>query len=130
MALGIIKETRLKYNLRGWNTHLEELAGYCEDEIAPISAQESPLREISSNYVRLGELKGLSVRKKYENLIKPDSKAEKYASISKSTTLKENSYSSSKLLVQGQSNSRKPSHTFMMVEGFSTLNSELLSKRR
>ena len=106
------------------------MAGYCEDEIAPISAQESPLREISSNYVRLGELKGLSVRKKYENLIKPDSKAEKYASISKSTTLKENSYSSSKLLVQGQSNSRKPSHTFMMVEGFSTLNSDLLSKRR
>jgi hypothetical protein len=29
LALGIIKETRLKYNLRGWNVHLEELAGYC-----------------------------------------------------------------------------------------------------
>jgi len=26
---------------------------------------ESPLREISSNQTRLGELKGLSVRKKY-----------------------------------------------------------------
>ncbi len=99
-----------------------------------MSAQESPLREISSNYVRLGELKGLSVRKKYENLIKGEKekgdKGEKYASISKSTTLKENSYSSSKLLIHGQPNSRKPSHHFMMVEGFSTLNSELLSKRR
>jgi len=109
------------------------LAGYCEDEITAMTPTESPLKEISSNHTRLGELKGLSVRKKYENLIKHDAKptVEKYVSISKSTTLKENSYSSSKLLLhQGQSNSRKPSQTFMMVEGFSTLNSDLLSKRR
>jgi hypothetical protein len=66
-------------------------------------------------------------------LIKHENKPtiEKYTSISKSTTLKENSYSTSKLLLHhGQSNSRKPSHNFMMVEGFSTLNSDLLSKRR
>jgi hypothetical protein len=132
LALGIIKEVRQKYNLKGWNTHLEELAGYCEDEIMAISPHESPLKEISTNHLKLAELKGLSVRKKYENLIKHEPKptVEKYASISKSTTLKENSYSTSKLLLhQGQSN-RKPSHNFMMVEGFSTLNSELLSKRR
>lgn len=84
--------------------------------------------------MKLGELKGVGVgRKKYENLIKQDNKPtiEKFSSISKSTALKENSYSTSKLLLQqGQSNSRKPSQNLMMVEGFSTLNSELLSKRR
>lgn len=31
LALGIVKEIRQKYNLKGWNAHLEELAGYCED---------------------------------------------------------------------------------------------------
>lgn len=85
-----------------------------------ISSHESPLREISSNHVRLGELKGASVRKKYENLInKPALALDKYTSISKSTTLKENSYSTSKLLAQG--NTRKPSHNFLN-EGLSALN--------
>lgn len=108
LALGIIKEIRQKYNLKGWNVHLEELAGYCEDEIIAISPHESPLREISSNYMK-GEVKGL--RKKYEQLIRLDKPImeSKYASISKSTTLKENSCSSASKLIL-QSNSRKPSN--------------------
>lgn len=28
LALGIIKEIRLKYNLKGWNEHLEILTEY------------------------------------------------------------------------------------------------------
>jgi hypothetical protein len=89
LALGIIKEIRHKYNLKSWNEHLEGLSGYSEEEIIAISAHESPLREITSNYIKLGELKGASVRKKYENLIKHDKPIlEKYTSTSKTTALK------------------------------------------
>jgi hypothetical protein len=79
--------------------------------------------------MKLIDLKGLQPRKKYENLSKPEkSTIDKYTSVSKCTTLKENSYSSSKLVLPP--NTRKPSHNFLMVEGFSSINSELLSRRR
>ena len=90
------------------------------------------MKEINHNSVhyKLSDLKGLSVRRKYENLLKNEKPIDKYASISKSTAFKENSYSaSSKLLLQSNV-MRKPSQGYLVTEGYSTISSDLMIKRR
>ena len=40
LALSIIKETRMKYNLEGWNKYLEKITGYSQKEIAEIQEKK------------------------------------------------------------------------------------------
>jgi len=38
LALGIVKEIRLKYNLKGWNEHIELLTGYSDGEVTVVGS--------------------------------------------------------------------------------------------
>ena len=44
LALGIIREIRGKYNLKGWCEPLEGLTGFKEEELPLINSPEGPLK--------------------------------------------------------------------------------------
>lgn len=120
LALSIIKQVRERHGLVPWTSHLKNISGVKEEDIPNFENQmivkelkeltnaQNTIQEKSKSKDVLKMTEKSNSKKKYD--YKPH-----FSSVTKST-LKENSFSASKLILQ----SRKVSQPFM--ENFSTLN--------